>query len=85
MKKILLSLALFAFAGASFAQTAAGAPHPMPGGGPHGDHAAHFAEHKAHMVARIQEHIAKAQAHLTCVQAAQTKEAMHACMPPRWE
>jgi hypothetical protein len=46
---------------------------------------AKFEEHKAMVEARIQEHIARAQAHEACVHAAQNREALKACEPPRPE
>ncbi len=91
--KNMFILALLMASTAAYAQTAPGSVATPPGqagaqnagGQGQGQPGERFEDHKAKILAHIQERMTKLQGIQSCVQAATTREALHACMPERAE
>jgi hypothetical protein len=75
MKKyVLMTLAVMMLAMPGVAWSAA------PSGQQQGD-AQRFAQHKAQMLKNMNDHLAAVQKQISCIQAAQNRQALQACMP----
>jgi hypothetical protein len=78
MKKyVLMTLAVMMLAMPGVAWSAA----PSPAGGSQGQDAQRFAQHKAQMLKNMNDHLAAVQKQISCIQAAQNRQALQACMP----